>query len=176
MAAHSLSLLPESANMSGRDSHHIPMPSQDSKHTKHCLRWTLSAAAVAQDHTQPPHCRPGSMSVLRRQDGSTCPLTAARVCTHVWDRQPSHSHGITGLKTYPALPQINSRWCDIGSRSHPAASLAPKHEYDVPAGWQHTPSHCCQSLYACLGETAITFPWHHTGLKTNPALPQIDSR
>ena len=160
MAAHPLSLLPESVYMSGTDSHHIPMASQNSEHTQHRLRQTLSRTAEAQDDIQPPHCRPG-MSVLRRQDSSTPPPTAARVCIHVWGRQPSHSHGITGLKTHTAPPQMDSQWPGCGSRSHPAASLPPTHECAAPSGWRHTTSHCCQSLYPCLGQAAITFPWHH---------------
>ena len=164
MAVQHISLLPESVYMYGTGSQHNAMASDHSKHNQHhLLRPTLVRPAVAQNQTQPPHCRP-DMSVLHHQDGSTPHLTAARVCIHVWDRQPAHCHAIRGLNTHPAPPQMDSQCCPgcgCGSKSDPAASLPPRHECAAPPGWQHTTSHCCQSLYTCLGETAITFPWHH---------------
>ena len=159
MAAHPISLLPESVSMSGTGSQHNGMPSDHSKHNQHHLRRTLNRPTVAQNHTQPPHCRP-DMSVLRHQDGSTPHLTAARVCIHVWDRQPSHWHGGIPLKSHPAPPQTCSQPSHCGSKSDPAASLPPRHQCAAPSGWQHTTSHCCQSLYPCLGQAASTMAWH----------------
>ena len=67
------------------------------------------------------------MSVLRRQDGITPHLTAAKVCIHVWDRQPSHWHGIKGLKTHPVPPQMDSEYSGVGSKSDPHQKLGYDH-------------------------------------------------
>ena len=55
---------------------------------------------------------------------------------------------------------MDSQRRNCGSESDPAASLPPRHECAAPSGWQHTTSHCCQSLYPCLGQAASTMPWH----------------
>ena len=45
-------------------------------------------------------------------------LTTAKVCINVWVRQPSHWHGIKGLKTQPVPPQIDYGYTLVLAQNH----------------------------------------------------------
>ena len=87
MAAHPISLLPESLYMSQPQANLLAwhLPAHNTPYTN--LQVTLDVQAVAQNHTQPPHlCQ--NLGVLGHEDGSTPHLTVAGVIAHVLTTSP----------------------------------------------------------------------------------------